>query len=131
MTKMRYRFLGSGGIKVSELCLGTMMFGGATPQAEAERITAHAADAGVNFIDTADVYADPPPGGGGGEKSQPTPRMSMLRAARRKPPAPPLETGATTGCWPARLHSRWDPTSLTGGCRADISCAPSTPASNA
>jgi aryl-alcohol dehydrogenase-like predicted oxidoreductase len=58
MTKMRYRFLGSGGIKVSELCLGTMMFGGATPQAEAERIIAHAADSGVNFIDTADVYAD-------------------------------------------------------------------------
>lgn len=58
MAKMRYRFLGSGGIKVSELCLGTMMFGGATSQAEAERIIAHAADSGVNFIDTADVYAD-------------------------------------------------------------------------
>ena len=58
MTQMRYRFLGSSGIKVSELCLGTMMFGGATDEAQARRIIDHAAESGVNFIDTADVYAD-------------------------------------------------------------------------
>ena len=58
MAQMRYRFLGSSGIKVSELCLGTMMFGGATDEAQARRIIDHAADSGVNFIDTADVYAD-------------------------------------------------------------------------
>src|SRR5688572_30703287 len=58
MAQMRYRFLGSSGIKVSELCLGTMMFGGATDEAQARRIVDHAADSGVNFIDTADVYAD-------------------------------------------------------------------------
>lgn len=58
MTQMRYRFLGSSGIKVSELCLGTMMFGGATDEDEARRIIDHAAAGGVNFIDTADVYAD-------------------------------------------------------------------------
>ena len=58
MTKMRYRFLGSGGIKVSEMCLGTMMFGGATAAADAQRIIGHAAESGINFIDTADAYAD-------------------------------------------------------------------------
>jgi aryl-alcohol dehydrogenase-like predicted oxidoreductase len=58
MAQMRYRFLGSSGVKVSELCLGTMMFGGATDEAQARRIVDHAADSGVNFIDTADVYAD-------------------------------------------------------------------------
>lgn len=56
-TAMRYRVLGCSGIKVSELCLGTMMFGGPTDAAEAQRIVAHAAEQGVNFIDTANVYA--------------------------------------------------------------------------
>ena len=58
MAQMRYRVLGSSGIKVSELCLGTMMFGNATDEAEAQRIIGSAAETGVNFIDTADVYAD-------------------------------------------------------------------------
>ena len=53
---MRYRSLGSSGLKVSELCLGTMMFGGPTPEPDAQRIADHAADAGVNFIDSANVY---------------------------------------------------------------------------
>src|SRR5262245_35969823 len=55
---MRHRVLGSSGIRVSELCLGTMMFGGPTGEAEARRIVDHAAEHGVNFIDTADVYAE-------------------------------------------------------------------------
>ncbi len=54
---MQYRRLGRSGLKVSPLCLGTMMFGGRTTEAEAERIAAHAKAAGINFIDTADVYA--------------------------------------------------------------------------
>ena len=54
---MDYRFLGRSGVKVSPLCLGTMMFGDRTDEAEAGRIVASARDAGVNFIDTADVYA--------------------------------------------------------------------------
>ncbi|MGE3619966.1 MAG: aldo/keto reductase [Acidimicrobiia bacterium] len=53
---MRYRTLGRSGLQVSELCLGTMMFGGPTAEADAQRIADHAADLGVNFIDTADVY---------------------------------------------------------------------------
>jgi aryl-alcohol dehydrogenase-like predicted oxidoreductase len=56
MTTMRYRVLGSSGMKVSELCLGTMMFGGETPEAEALRIVDHALESGINFIDTANVY---------------------------------------------------------------------------
>jgi aryl-alcohol dehydrogenase (NADP+) len=42
---------------VSPICLGTMMFGDRTDEAEAARIVASAREAGVNFIDTADVYA--------------------------------------------------------------------------
>ena len=58
MSQMRYRLLGTSGIRVSELCLGTMMFGGPTDAKEAQRIIDHAADAGVNFIDTANVYTE-------------------------------------------------------------------------
>ncbi len=54
---MEYRRLGKSGIRVSPLCLGTMMFGDRTDAAEAGRIVAAAREAGVNFIDTADVYA--------------------------------------------------------------------------
>jgi aryl-alcohol dehydrogenase-like predicted oxidoreductase len=54
---MEYRSLGRSGLKVSPLCLGTMMFGERTDYAEAARIVASAKAAGVNFIDTADAYA--------------------------------------------------------------------------
>src|SRR5688500_2561795 len=57
MRGMDYRSLGKSSLKVSPLCLGTMMFGDRTDAAEAERIVAAARAAGVNFIDTADVYA--------------------------------------------------------------------------
>ena len=53
---MDYRALGRSGLKVSPLCLGTMMFGGATDEATADRIVARAKDQGVNFIDSADAY---------------------------------------------------------------------------
>ncbi len=53
---MQYRTLGRSPLKVSTLCLGTMMFGDQTDLAEARNIVAHAAANGVNFIDTADVY---------------------------------------------------------------------------
>ncbi len=53
---MRYRNLGKSPLKVSELCLGTMMFGDQTDLAEARSIASHAREHGVNFIDTADVY---------------------------------------------------------------------------
>ena len=53
---MQYRRLGKSNLKVSALCLGTMMFGQQTPANEAARIVASARDHGINFIDTADVY---------------------------------------------------------------------------
>ena len=56
--RMTYRRLGASGLDVSALCLGTMMFGGPTPERDAREIIAHARDHGVNFIDTADVYED-------------------------------------------------------------------------
>lgn len=54
---MEYRPLGRTGVQVSQLCLGTMMFGGKTEEPESARMIDHAIDQGVNFIDTADVYA--------------------------------------------------------------------------
>ena len=64
---MRMNKLGRTGLFVSELCLGTMTFGGkgdiwstigAMDQAAADRFVARAVDAGINFLDTADVYSD-------------------------------------------------------------------------
>lgn len=53
---MDFRYLGRTGIKVSPICLGTMMFGGQTADADAIRIIHKALETGVNFIDTADIY---------------------------------------------------------------------------
>lgn len=64
---MRYQKLGNTGLFVSELCLGTMTFGGEggmwgkigqLQQSEAEQLVGRALDAGINFIDTADVYSE-------------------------------------------------------------------------
>lgn len=64
---MRYRKLGPTGLFVSELCLGTMTFGkaegmwaqmGGLDQAESEALVRTALDAGINFIDTANVYSN-------------------------------------------------------------------------
>ncbi|SEE39350.1 Predicted oxidoreductase [Arthrobacter alpinus] len=57
---MDYRLLGRTGVEVSPLCLGTMMFGawGNTDVNDSIRVIHHALDAGINFIDTADVYSD-------------------------------------------------------------------------
>jgi aryl-alcohol dehydrogenase-like predicted oxidoreductase len=65
---MKYKPLGRTGLFVSELCLGTMTFGGSDDgsiqskigqiqQEEAERVVGSSLDAGINFIDTADIYA--------------------------------------------------------------------------
>jgi len=53
---MELRSLGRTGIKVSNLCLGCMMFGGKTTPADSARIIDRALDAGINFLDTANVY---------------------------------------------------------------------------
>jgi aryl-alcohol dehydrogenase-like predicted oxidoreductase len=54
---MQYRRLGKTNLRVSALCLGTMMFGDQTDSMESMRIVDHARAQGVNFIDTADVYS--------------------------------------------------------------------------
>src|SRR5437868_4311369 len=54
---MQYRQLGRSGLKISPICLGTMMFGGPTDAATSSRIVAKAREAGINFIDTADAYS--------------------------------------------------------------------------
>jgi aryl-alcohol dehydrogenase-like predicted oxidoreductase len=53
---MDYRNLGRSGLKVSSLCLGTMMFGGATDEPTSIRIIDRAREQGINFIDTANAY---------------------------------------------------------------------------
>ena len=55
---MQYRNLGRSNLKVSALCLGTMMFGDQTARDEAAAIVVDAHAQGVNFIDTADVYTN-------------------------------------------------------------------------
>jgi len=55
---MNYKLLGRSGLAVSPVCLGTMMFGGRSDDSTAARIVGSAQDAGINFIDTADVYND-------------------------------------------------------------------------
>src|SRR4249919_2150421 len=56
---MEQRELGRTGVSVSPLCLGAMMFGawGNPDHDESIRVIHHALDAGINFVDTADVYA--------------------------------------------------------------------------
>ena len=54
---MAYERIGRSALTVSRICLGTMMFGDQTSEADAREIVAHARDAGVNFIDTANSYA--------------------------------------------------------------------------
>src|SRR3954471_10426988 len=64
--KMRYRPFAKTGLYVSEICLGTMTFGGkgfwqaigALASKEVETLVGTSLDAGVNFIDTADVYSE-------------------------------------------------------------------------
>jgi aryl-alcohol dehydrogenase-like predicted oxidoreductase len=60
MTSVRYRSLGQTGINVSAYCLGAMMFGfaGNSDRAECRRIVDTALNAGINFIDTADMYSN-------------------------------------------------------------------------
>ncbi len=55
---MQYRRVGRSGLKVSEICLGTMTFGHGSDMAEVERMIGTSLDAGVTFFDTADGYSD-------------------------------------------------------------------------
>ena len=82
---MEFRRLGDSGLEVSVLCLGTMMFGDRTDAAAAQRIIVSAFDAGVNFIDTADVYANGASETivGPGDRVQPAPLDSRHQGRQR------------------------------------------------
>jgi len=54
---MEYKFLGSTGIRVSQLCMGTMTFGNEADKAESRAMYNRCRDAGVNFFDCANVYS--------------------------------------------------------------------------
>ncbi len=63
---MKKRQLGRTGMQVSELCLGTMQFGWTADEATSFKILSAAYEAGINFIDTADIYSRWAPGNPGG-----------------------------------------------------------------
>lgn len=67
---MNYRNLGQTGLKVSELCMGTMQFGWTATEAEAFDVLDAAFAAGINFIDTADIYSRWVEGNPGGVAEQ-------------------------------------------------------------
>ena len=86
---MEHRLLGRTGVSVSKLCLGAMMFGdwGNKDHEESIRIIHRALDAGINFIDTADVYS----------QSESEEIVGKALAG----------TSVTTSCWPPRSGGRW------------------------
>ncbi len=91
--------LGRSGLSVSRLCLGTMMFGGPTAEAEAREIIDAAADDGCNFIDTADVY-------NGGASEEIVGRA--IKSRRRHWVLATKLAGATgEGAWAGGLSRRW------------------------
>jgi aryl-alcohol dehydrogenase-like predicted oxidoreductase len=63
---MEYRKLGETGLKVSELCLGTMQFGWTADETTSMKVLTAAFEAGINFIDTADIYSNWAEGNPGG-----------------------------------------------------------------
>ena len=85
---MEYRTLGRTGVKVSPLCLGAMMFGawGEPDHDKSIRIIHAALDAGINFVDTADVYS---------------------RARTRRSSARRSKAAATTSSSPRSSTARW------------------------
>ena len=93
---MEYRTLAD--LEVSAICLGAWMFGAQTPRGEARRIIDMARDAGVNFVDTADIYA-------GGESER---ILGEALAADRERWVVATKVGAPSGA-PGRrgLGRRW------------------------
>jgi aryl-alcohol dehydrogenase-like predicted oxidoreductase len=67
---MEYKNLGHTGLKVSELCLGSMQFGWTADESLSYKILDEAWHAGINFIDTADIYSNWAPGNPGGVSEQ-------------------------------------------------------------
>ena len=81
---MEYRKLGRTGLKVSELCLGTMQWGWTADEAAAFAVMDAFVEAGGNFIDTADVYSRWAPGNPGGVSEEIIGRWMQARGNRRQ-----------------------------------------------
>ena len=80
---MNYRKLGRSGLKVSEICLGTMQWGWTANEATAFEVMDAFVDAGGNFIDTADVYSRWVEGNPGGVSEEIIGRWMKARGNRR------------------------------------------------
>lgn len=63
---MEYRYLGNTGLQVSELCMGTMQFGWTADESLSYQILSASFEAGINFLDTADIYSRWAQGNAGG-----------------------------------------------------------------
>lgn len=81
---MNYRNLGRTGLKVSELCLGTMQWGWTADEATAFTVMDAFVEAGGNFLDTADVYSRWAPGNPGGVAEEVIGRWLAARKNRRE-----------------------------------------------
>ena len=80
---MKYRILGQTGLKVSSLCLGTMQFGWTADESASQRVLSAAYQAGVNFIDSADIYSRWANGNPGGVSEQIVGRWMQQNAIPR------------------------------------------------
>ena len=113
---MEYRTLGQTGIQVSTQCLGAMMFGlwGNRDHDESMRIIHAALDAGVNFIDTADVYSN-------GESEEIVGKALQRSARRRRPRDEGARHDMGSRSEPARATrvagSAWRSRTACAGCR--------------
>jgi Aldo/keto reductase family len=116
---MQYVRLGRSGLKLSRIGLGMMSYGDPSSQAwalredEAEPIVRQAAEAGIMFFDTADMYSN-------GASEQITGRLLEK-----------LFPAATTTSWPPRSITRWGTARTTADCPTSTSSPASMPRSAA
>ena len=116
---MQERRMGRTGLKVSEICLGTMTFAGQCDQATSFQILDVAAERGVTFLDTADAYPIPP-----------DPETAGRTEEVHRPLAGPGRRHAgNRSSWPPSAGSRSVTDPMIRGCHAGISWLPARPAS--
>jgi len=99
---MDYKNLGKTGVKVSPLCLGTMQFGWSAEEPLAHKILSAACEAGINFIDTADVYSRWVPGNPGGVAEQIIGRWMKSAGIPREKLVIATKVRGKNGRWPQR-----------------------------
>jgi aryl-alcohol dehydrogenase-like predicted oxidoreductase len=81
---MKYRRLGKSGLKVSNICLGTMQCGWSASKSDSFAILNYALELGCNFIDTADIYSSWYAGNQGGESEEIIGQWLLRKDARRQ-----------------------------------------------